>query len=782
MNARHSDFELDDGRDEIDLGGVAAALGRRKRLILSVMLGALAAAVLFVTLVKPRYVAESRILIENQESYFTSAGPEGSRAETGDALDESAINSQIQILTSRDLARKAVQALHLQGDPEFDPAAGGLSLLTRPLVLLGLMRGPADQPVGDRLLTNFIDHLTVMSPSKTRVLQVEFSSHDPELAARGANAVADLYIDMKSQAKREEAHQAAEALKPLIASLETKVADADAKVEAVRAQTGLYESAGQITVPTQQLGEIATRLAEARAAQSDAQARANTLRDLLKMGRLSDAGDIAKSDLVRRISDQRVAVRAQLAAESRTLLPGHPRIKELEGQLGDLDAQLRLAVDKAARGYEDDAHVAAARVVNLEALLESQKTAVGASNADAAKLLELQRESKTLMDQLASLSSKYQAALARDSADSAPPDARVISRALAPSQPAFPKKLPIIVFATLAGLFFPVAFVIAGEISGGRRRRPEKFAPAARHKHASIGDLKRAVAEFGQGGVAAQPKPRFFERVRQAAAEFSAPAVSLDDEAREAAPALAPENDETADALAVFAPETEDAPKADDPFAMADARGSPLQVRTGAARALVQRLAEAGAHGGAKILGAKILVVSDPESASACAALALARALARQGRAILVQIDDSDPVLAAELESAQESDLDIDLFDDVQPGLAHLLSGEASFAETIYRDGASRLHIIQSGGPVEAAPADLDLVLDALHATYDFALFAAGAGTQAARIAREADLTLIYAEDAGARSFLSDDFAAAGARIILLAGRDSLGEIAEMAA
>ena len=777
MNARQNHFELDDGRDEIDLGGVAAALGRRKRLILGVMLGAAAAAAMFVTVVKPRYVAESRILIENQESYFTSAGPEGARAEPGDALDESAINSQIQILTSRDLARRAVQELHLQGNPEFDPAAGGPSLLTRPLVLLGLMRGPADQPVGDRLLTNFIDHLTVMSPSKTRVLQIEFSSRDPDLAARGANAVAELYIDMKSQAKRAEAHQAAEALRPLIASLETRVAEADAKVEAFRAQTGLYESAGQTTVPTQQLGEIATRLAEARAAHSDAQAKANTLRDLLKMGRLADVGDIAKSDLVRRISDQRVAVRAQLAAELRTLLPGHPRIKELEGQLSDLDAQLRLAVDKAARGYEDDARVAAARVVNLEALLEAQKSAVGASNVDAAKLLELQRDAKTLKDQLASLSSKYQAALARDFADSAPPDARIISRALAPSQPAFPKKPPIIIFATLAGLFFPVAFVIASEISGGRRRRAAEPSPAGRHENASIADLKRVVAEFGEGGVAAEPKPRFFHRLRQAAAEFGAPAVLLEDEAKVAAPALKPEHDATADALAAFAPETEDAPGTDDPFEMADAPDSTLPLRTGAARDLVKRIAETAPPG-----GATILVVSDPDSAYACAALALARALAREGRAILVQVDDSDPALAAELESALANDLDDELFEEVQPGLAQLLSGEASFAETIYRDGASRLHIIQSGGPVEAAPADTDLVLDALHATYDFALVAAGAGAEAARIAREADLTLIYAEDARARSFLSDDFAAAGARMVVLAGRDSLGEIVEMAA
>ena len=421
MSARQGDFDLDEGVEEIDLGGVSAALGRRKRLILGVMLGATAAAILFVVSVKPRYMAELRVLVENQESYFTSAAPEGARAESVDALDETAINSQIQILTSRDLARKAVQALHLQGNPEFDPAAGSLSPVKRLLALFGIARSPADEPIGDRLLSNFIDHLTVMSPSKSRVLQVEFSSHDPDLAARAANMVADLYIEMKSQAKREEAHQAAQSLKPLIASLEDKVSEADARTEVFRAQTGLYEGVGKATVPTQQLGEIATKLADARAAQSDALAKAQTLRDFLKKGRLSDAGDIAKSDLVRRIADQRVAVRAQLAAESRTLLPGHPRIKELQGQLSDLDEQLRAAVDKAARGYEDDAGVAAARVANLDALLEAQKSAVGASNVDAAKLLELERDSKILKDQLTSVSSKYQAALARDLADSARP-------------------------------------------------------------------------------------------------------------------------------------------------------------------------------------------------------------------------------------------------------------------------------------------------------------------------------------------------------------------------
>ena len=43
------------------------------------------------------------------------------------------------------------------------------------------------------------------------------------------------------------------------------------------------------------------------------------------------------------------AVRAQLALESRPLLPAHPRIKELNAQLEDLDAQIKASAERVVR-------------------------------------------------------------------------------------------------------------------------------------------------------------------------------------------------------------------------------------------------------------------------------------------------------------------------------------------------------------------------------------------------------------------------------------------------
>ena len=141
-----------------------------------------------------------------------------------------------------------------------------------------------------------------------------------------------------------------------------------------------------------------------------------------------------------------------------------------------------------------------------------------------------------------------------------------------------------------------------------------------------------------------------------------------------------------------------------------------------------------------------------------------------------MQTDDRDLDLHQALASAAGG-----ASEETQPGLAHLLNGEASFAEAIYRDASSRLHIVQAGGEADHQ-GDMGLIFDALQATYDFVLLATGADAAARLLAGEADLTLIFAEDGRTRDFLYDDFEAAGVRAIVLAGLDRSGEIIEVAA
>ena len=64
----------------------------------------------------------------------------------------------------------------------------------------------------------------------------------------------------------------------------------------------------------------------------------------------------------------------------------------------------------------------------------------------------LEREAKAQRDLLESYLAKYREAKTRENIDAAPADGRIISRASVSNTPAYPKKLPIVLIATLATL------------------------------------------------------------------------------------------------------------------------------------------------------------------------------------------------------------------------------------------------------------------------------------------------------------------------------------------
>ncbi|MDE2579911.1 MAG: lipopolysaccharide biosynthesis protein [Hyphomicrobiales bacterium] len=465
--------EFDDN-DEIDLGEAARTVASRRWWVIGPTALALLASTAFVTIVKPRYTAEARLIMEQQNSFSPRA--DKSDANATQQLDAEAVGSQLQVLQSRDLARRVIRDAGLMGKSEFDPLADGVGALTRFLVAAGVKRDPTSLSPEDRVLEKYFENLTVLSPSKTRVLNVEFQSRDPDLAAKIANTIADDYIAFQQAAKREQAKIAAASLGALVGDLKTRVAQAEANAEDFRSRAGLLVGSNNTTINAQQLSDVNAELARARNQQADALAKARLLREKAQAGQIGEIAEVANNDLVRRLSEQRASVRAQIALESRTLLPGHPRMQELNAQLADLERQLRDAAVKAARTLEGEAKVAAARVDNLQAALAAQKKVIGASNADEVQMRDLDRSARLLKDELEAASAKYQDAVATQNSAATPADARVISRALAPSLPTFPKKVPTIAFSTLAAFVLSLGVILTQRLMS-RRVEPRRIAP-----------------------------------------------------------------------------------------------------------------------------------------------------------------------------------------------------------------------------------------------------------------------------------------------------------------
>jgi tyrosine-protein kinase Etk/Wzc len=479
---------------ELDLGAVRRALMRKKWWVLGPTLAVAALAFVGVNMLTPKYKSEARILIEGRENVFLRPEAEKS-GERDRAVDQEAVTSQVQLALSRDLARQVIKQLKLGERPEFDPTLRGISLVRYSLGFLGLTRDPLQMTPEERVLEAYYERLTVFPVDKSRVISVEFSSSDPELAAKVVNTIADTYLAFQQTARQDQTRAAGRWLEGEIDVLRKKVAEAEAKVEDFRSKTNLYVGTNNTTLSSQTLGDSNRDLVVARTQKAEIDARARYIRESLRRGSPIEASEIINSELIRRLSEQRVTLRAQLAEQSSTLLDAHPRIKELKAQILDLDRQIRGEAERLVRSLETDARIAGARVESLTNSLDQLKRQASSASGQDVELRALEREAKAQRDLLESYLAKYREATARDSLGSAPADARIISRAIVSNTPYFPKKLPIVLIATLATLFMSAGFITTGELLAGNVYRSNAPAQASWDEPAAEAAAARIVDE-----------------------------------------------------------------------------------------------------------------------------------------------------------------------------------------------------------------------------------------------------------------------------------------------
>jgi exopolysaccharide transport family protein len=671
---------------ELDLGAVGRVLVRKRWWVLGPAIAVAALTFVGVNLLTPKYKSEARILIEGNENVFLRPLADRSVVDRDRTVDEQAVTSQVQLALSRDLARQVVKELKLGDNPEFDPTLRGVSLVRYSLGFLGLAKDPLSMTPEERVLEAYYERLTVFPVDKSRVIAIEFQSADPELAAKVANAIANTFLALQQSARQEQTLAASKWLAGEIDVLRVKVADAEAKVEEFRARKNLLVGTNNTTLSNQSLGEANRDLAAARSQKAELEAKAKFIRDQLKRGGPIESSDVLNSDRMRGLSQQLATFRAQLAEQSSTLLDNHPRIKELKAQIAALDRQIRDEAQQTARSLENDASIAGGRVNQLQSSLDQLKQQAASTNGDDVQLRALDRDAKALRDLLESYLAKYREATARDSLGAMPTDTRIISRALVSNTPYFPKKLPIVLIATLATLFIAAGFITTGELLGGNVYRNE------------IEPIERNEPVMAAAPVA----PPIAEPVVASSIESAAP------------PAVEPSPSSTSKRN--WIPSFSRKPKAA-PVEPEAPVAPPPEVAPGGATIADMALAvrEMGD------IGKRIAVIGAATDVGTTAtAVALARNLATGARVVLVDLALEHPQLATIST------------DPRAPGIAELARGAATFAQIITRDRFSRAQVIAAGRVGSEAAAiykseRIAIGLDALARTYDHVVIEAGA-------------------------------------------------------
>ena len=454
---------------DIDLGVILRALWRAKFGLLLLTLFVAGATAITLSVVPPRYKSEAKVVIEarDQPLDVRQRGAEIERA----LYDEPGIGSQVQLLTSRDLARRVVATTHLADEPEF---MGGAGLVSRLLSTVGLGRAQRGS-LEERVLDGYFERLNVYQVEKSRVITIEFSSRDPALAARVANAIVAEFLKAQGEAKMQTNGEATKWLQAEIDDLRRKVADAEEKVEKFRSGTDLYGGSNRTPLTEQQLGDIGGQLTAARAQKADLDVKLRQLRRLLESGAaLDQATDVLAAPAFQRLRERQSALRSRIAELGTVYLPGHPQIQALQAQIADAEAQMRTEARKVVGTLENDLKIAEGRIRELSAQAGEYKAqSVKAGEAEI-QLRALEREAKSQRDLLETFLARYREAASKNRIDAAPADARIISEATVPIQPVFPKLVPLTSVAAVAAFLLGATFVVVRVLLSGEAmvRRP----------------------------------------------------------------------------------------------------------------------------------------------------------------------------------------------------------------------------------------------------------------------------------------------------------------------
>jgi succinoglycan biosynthesis transport protein ExoP len=192
------------------------------------------------------------------------------------------------------------------------------------------------------------------------------------------------------------------------------VAAAEAEVTRFRGQANIFaagrESSG---LNEQQLSELTAELTKSATAKAEALARADEAREVAARGGSETLADVQKSALVPRLVEQRVRLERQLAELSVTLLPAHPRMKQLNADLAGLKQQIKAEVGNVVEGLEREVKVAALREEGVRQRIEEAKSRVVGAGDDDVKLRALESLAKSKRAEFERLQAQLEAARTR---------------------------------------------------------------------------------------------------------------------------------------------------------------------------------------------------------------------------------------------------------------------------------------------------------------------------------------------------------------------------------
>ncbi|MDP6646201.1 MAG: Wzz/FepE/Etk N-terminal domain-containing protein [Rhodospirillales bacterium] len=315
--------------------------------------------------------------------------------------------------------------------------------------------------------------LAVRTAGRSLVINIGFTSVDPELSAKVANTTAKQYLQSQLNAKYDASDKANKWLNSRITDLRGKVRKSEGAVERYRASK-LLVGGNSNKVSAQQLIEINSQVIIAQTQRSEAQARYRVASKLLKDGGDTNAAsEVFETRAIQNLRKEETKLLGKASELSARYEEAHPKMIKIRSELAANQRRLKVEIRKVVENLGSEVEVAKARERSLRRSLSDTQNQVSGQNQAEVKLRELQREAKANRQIYEAFLGRFKEVSNQDDIQDA--DARIISAAIIPAVPTFPRKNVIYGLAAGGALFLGLLLVFVRSRLDNRFKSPEEI-------------------------------------------------------------------------------------------------------------------------------------------------------------------------------------------------------------------------------------------------------------------------------------------------------------------
>ena len=377
--------------DAIDLRHYWHVISRFKWGIIGLAVAVTLAAVFFVSAMRPVYTASATLMIEQKQGKTLTSLDD---VYGSDVTGKEYLQTQFEILKSRELASRVVRELNIAEHPDYlakvivEEKSWWQKIDWKQYLPAGHEQNPlpTEEEKFTKLVDGFMTHVAIEPVRQTQLVKIKFESYDRQLTAAVANAMAKAYINSQMEARVALTQNAADWLTNRLGTLKTNVEISEKKLQDYREANNLVSSS------------------------------------ISSGGDKSSVSSLSAEQLTQ-INQRVVAGQFKLAEISRRYGAKHPSLIQAEMELNEAQ----------------------------RALIEAKETSIELSRKEF-RFKELEREVQTNRNLYDTFFTRIKQA--NDSLELDTANARVIDPAVVPSLPFKPRKSLLVALALVMSLVF----------------------------------------------------------------------------------------------------------------------------------------------------------------------------------------------------------------------------------------------------------------------------------------------------------------------------------------